>query len=114
MESSSTRPNDPAVQGPVTPVAWRESLLLAARRLLVDPWPDLLSLTLVVLLTYWGLWHSYFHSDDFWMLGWVRFPSNAWEAFTVEARLGYAVRPVEDWQIWLRMRLFRLEAAPHF
>jgi len=81
------------------------------RQRLDRPRFHLISVIGVGLLTYWGLWRCYFATDDFWLLGWVRFKTNLWAGMMTETSLGYGLRPLMDMQLWVRTALFGLNAA---
>ena len=71
-----------------------------------------LLITVSILVCYYGLWRAYFMSDDYWMLGWVRFQPSLVEA--IQAQFGYGVRFLLDAVLWTRVRLFDLDAAPYY
>lgn len=64
-----------------------------------------------IVVSYYGVWNAYFSHDDYWMFGRVRFLPLS-EAIWAEA--GYAVRMLLDVNMWVRVRLFQLDAAPYY
>lgn len=77
-----------------------------------NPLLHTLVLSTLIVAGYYGLWNAYFTSDDFWMLGWVRFRETLKDA--IWAEFGYGVRFLLDASLWVRVRLFDLEASPYY
>lgn len=74
-------------------------------------WLHLCILTLVVLVTYWGMWNAYFATlDDFGITGWVRSRANLWVALQ---GYGSGVRFLNYAPIWFKSQWFGLNATPY-
>lgn len=73
-----------------------------------------LILAAVNILLYFPILKGYFYYDDFQMLGDVKNITDWYSALWAQYQQGYALRPVLDLILWVRLRLFGWSAAPYF